>query len=109
MPNWKNRSMMMKSGGSVNKETLIDIAKRLQEERVNFGPLYSNKKSRGARFDVRDGILDLIQDKESGKKSLKYTITPTSQFCKAHEKWSVNYKKKPVCIPIPQTNNVVTI
>tara|TARA_B100001758_G_scaffold105802_1_gene90681 strand:- start:8248 stop:8937 length:690 start_codon:yes stop_codon:yes gene_type:complete len=44
-----------------------------------------------------------------GKKSLKYTITPISQFCKAHEKWSVNYKKKPVCIPVPQTNNVVTI
>ena len=44
-----------------------------------------------------------------GKKSLKYTITPTQQFCKAHEKWSVNYKKKPVCIPVPQTNNVVTI
>lgn len=78
MSNWKNRPMMMKSGGSVNKETLIDLAKRLQEERVNFGPLYSNKKSRGARFDVRDGILDLIQDKESGKKSLKYSRGPAS-------------------------------
>ena len=44
-----------------------------------------------------------------GKKSLKYTITPTQQFCKAHEKWSVNFNKKPVCIPVPQTNNVVTI
>lgn len=44
-----------------------------------------------------------------GKKSLKYTITPISQFCKAHEKWSVNYKKKTVCIPIPQANNIVTI
>lgn len=78
MSNWKNRPMMMKSGGSVNKETLIDLAKRLQEERVNFGPIYSNKKSRGARFDVRDGILDLIQDKESGKKSLKYSRGPAS-------------------------------
>jgi len=78
MPNWKNRPMMMKSGGSVNKETLIDLAKRLQEERVDFGPLYSNKKSRGARFGVRDGILDLIQDRESGKKSLKYSRGPAS-------------------------------
>ncbi len=78
MPNWKNRPMMMKSGGSVNQERLIDLAKRLQEERVNFGPLYSNKKSRGARFGVRDGILDLIQDRESGKKSLKYSRGPAS-------------------------------
>ena len=69
---------MMKSGGSVNQERLIDLAKRLQEERVNFGPLYSNKKSRGARFGVRDGILDLIQDRESGKKSLKYSRGPAS-------------------------------
>ena len=44
-----------------------------------------------------------------GKKSLKYTITPTQQFCKAHEKWSDNFKNKPVCIPIPETNIVVTI
>tara|TARA_B100001559_G_scaffold78054_1_gene64764 strand:- start:655 stop:2616 length:1962 start_codon:yes stop_codon:yes gene_type:complete len=78
MPNWKNRPMMMKSGGSVNQERLIDLAKRLQEKRVNFGPLYSNKKSRGARFGVRDGVLDLIQDKESGKKSLKYSRGPAS-------------------------------
>lgn len=38
-----------------------------------------------------------------GKKSLKYTITPTQQFCKAHEKWSDNF------IPIPKENIVVTI
>ncbi len=44
-----------------------------------------------------------------GNKSLSYTILPHQQFCKAHEKWSDNFKKKPVCIPIPQTNNVVTI
>ena len=44
-----------------------------------------------------------------GKKSLPYTILPHQQFCKAHEKWSDNFKKKPVCIPVPQTNNVVTI
>ena len=31
MPHWTNRPQMMKSGGSVSKETLIDIAKRLQE------------------------------------------------------------------------------
>lgn len=41
-----------------------------------------------------------------GKKSLKHTITPTQQFCKAHEKWSPNFKKKPNVLI---TNNIVTI
>ena len=32
MPNWKNRPMMMKSGGSVNQERLIDPSFRTAAE-----------------------------------------------------------------------------
>ena len=78
MPNWKNRTMMMKSGGSVNNNRMIDLLRRAKDERIDLGPLYSDKNSRGASFRTKQGILDLIQDRNSGKKSLKYSRGPLS-------------------------------
>ena len=78
MPNWKNRTMMMNSGGSANKDRVIDLLRRAKDERIDFGPLYSDKNSRGASFEVRNGILDLIENRNSGKKSLKYSRGPLS-------------------------------
>ena len=78
MPNWKNRTMMMNSGGSVNNNRMIDLLRRAKDERIDLGPLYSDKNSRGASFRTKKGILDLIQDRNSGKKSLKYSSGPLS-------------------------------
>jgi hypothetical protein len=78
MPNWKNRTMMMRSGGSVNNNRMIDLLRRAKDERIDLGPLYSDKNSRGASFRTKKGILDLIEDRNSGKKSLKYSRGPLS-------------------------------
>ncbi|MDB4298062.1 hypothetical protein N9909_00445, partial [bacterium] len=78
MPNWKNRTMMMRSGGSVNNDRMIDLLRRAKDERIDLGPLYSDKNSRGASFRTKKGILDLIEDRNSGKKSLKYSRGPLS-------------------------------
>ena len=69
MPNWKNRTMMMRSGGSVNNDRIIDLLRRAKDERIDLGPLYSDKNSRGASFRTKKGILDLTENRNSGKKS----------------------------------------
>lgn len=78
MSNWKNRPMMMKSGGSVNNNRVIDLLRRAKNERIDLGPLYSDKNSRGASFRTKKGILDLTENRNSGKKSLKYSRGPAS-------------------------------
>lgn len=78
MSNWKNRTMMMRSGGSVNNNRMIDLLRRAKDERIDLGPLYSDKNSRGASFRTKKGILDLIENRNSGKKSLKYSRGPAS-------------------------------
>ena len=67
MSNWKNRTMMMRSSGSVNNNRMIDLLRRAKDERIDLGPLYSDKNSRGASFRTKKGILDLIENRNSVK------------------------------------------